>query len=111
MAAKMFDFPSRNEWSGAAKRVAEKMKQEGFGDEAIETVSARLRAYREKYLTLGFDVDIVGLNLSPEAIEKIEAVFRKIEEQLHRLTGNVLLERISTEIALLALDHEGYIRE
>jgi hypothetical protein len=82
------------------------MKQEGFGEEAIKTVNERVRAYREKYLATRFDWDLVGLELSPEAMQAIAAAVQKVWEQVHQLTNDILEERISTEIALLDFDRD-----
>jgi hypothetical protein len=100
--AKMFSFPHKDKWSKPDKTIADKLKQEGFGNDAIKTVTDRLRAYREKYLASGFDFSIgEEVELSPEAVKAIEAALRKMEEQICEFTSNILLERISVEIALL----------
>ncbi|MGA2027478.1 MAG: hypothetical protein ABSH17_10495 [Syntrophobacteraceae bacterium] len=104
--AKVFDFPHQDEWASAEKLIAKKMKQEGFGEEAIKTVNERVRAYREKYLATRFDWDLVGLELSPEAMQAIAAAVQKVWEQVHQLTNDILEERISTEIALLDFDRD-----
>jgi hypothetical protein len=103
--AKVFAFPQKDDWSGAEKLIAKKMKQEGFGDDAIRTVNERVRSYRDNYVMVApFNIDIADLGLSPEVMPTIEAVLQKVEDWLQKFTNNILIERISTEIDLLALD-------
>lgn len=109
--AQIFKFPHRDEWSDIDKLVAKKMRQEGFNAESIRTICQRLRDYREKYFNTGFDFHLPMCGLSPEAIEKVnEALLKQLQDQIWPLTNAILIERISTEIALLALEHAGYVR-
>lgn len=107
--AQIFKFPVRDEWSTGEELVAAKMRAEGFGAEAIQTVCERLRAYREKYLA-GADFDMVISGLSPGAIKKVEGFIEAFQDHIIQLMTNVFIERVSTEVALLALESEGYVR-
>ena len=102
--AKIFKFPDRDEWSDVDQTIAGKMQAEGFGEEAIQTVCQRFRAYREKYVSFDFDFDVDMLGCSPEAVQKVKETFLEFQAQFTQFVNAILMERLSTEIALLQLD-------
>ncbi len=103
---KVLTLSEKDEFAGPADLIAQKMKQEGFGDESIQIVVKRLRDYREKYLMACFAVNLEGMDWSPETEKKVEALLEKLVEQIHDLTNRILEERISVEIALLDFDRD-----
>jgi hypothetical protein len=103
--ARLIEFEDLDEWAAIKKIVAEDMLAEGFSLEDIETVSERLRAYREKYLSnivLDFRIDKEGW--APDIVEKIEQARLRVQREWSQVLNVILAERFSAEVRWLGRD-------